>query len=136
MPRKRSTPDPIRLGESEIQALHELPEISVFCCAYEKIRVLSDLTEVQQKIWDVGTLNCVVETTERFGLICPLLVDGDGRVHYSSYFWAWYNWWLDWLVQIPNEELLAQLGREKARPPGDWLHYRQDRVPLFQGHGS
>ncbi|HLH54356.1 MAG TPA: hypothetical protein VKY92_12145 [Verrucomicrobiae bacterium] len=117
------------------------PEISLFvaCCVMinelrglEKTFKAGDITRT---VFDdksaalIDRLGEAVEATRRFDIVFPVF----GRGQFSPFFWAWFNWWDDYLKsltpsQVAETERRARDGgslMDDLRPKGHWLRYRK-----------
>jgi hypothetical protein len=82
----------------------------------------------------VVTQFCETATaTERFGIVLPVIRQGEC----SPSFWRWFNWWDDYFQTLTPEQVseLENMARqrmpeaERYRPADDWSNYRN--TPAF-----
>ncbi len=126
--------------------LRDAPEVSIFLAS---LGLMGRLRELEQSFSKgelrdrpffnkfnavLAQLTSIVEATERFDIVTPVLDYG----HYSPFFWRWYNWWDDYFKGLSSKQIgqLDRLARarkpavEDYRPDGDWVRYRQ--TPAFK----
>jgi len=123
------------------------PEISVFvaCCVMinefrglEKALQIGDITKLvfdEKSKTLLDRLTDAAEATYRFDLVFPVL----GRGQFSPFFWAWFNWWDDYLKSLTPSQVAATERRARdggsliddLRPKGHWLRYRNTPALVF-----
>lgn len=126
--------------------LRDAPEVSIFLATLGMMNQLRELEQAFSKgeLRDrtffnkfnsvLAQLTSIVEATERFDIVTPVMDYG----HYSPFFWRWFNWWDDYFQGL-NSKAIEQLDRsarcrkptvEGYRPEGDWVRYRH--TPAFK----
>jgi len=131
--------------EQAKEFLRSAPEISIFgICAvmvdelrgFERAFKSGQLTT--KAFWEKSTVVVAqlcetATTTERFGLVLPVIGPGE----FSPFFWRWFNWWDDYFQTLTPAQVneLEAMARERKpetehyRPHGHWADYRN--TPAF-----
>jgi hypothetical protein len=144
--------------EDDNALLTDSPELSVWMAAFGCLQCINELKSARHSNIVCedeyfrtvnGWLANLMETahaTHRFDVVLPVTADASYPrylkenirlflpVQFYSTFWRWYNWWSDYMHDLPEADRkeLHRLYQDHLpeikdyRPKGDWLRYRPD----------